>query len=119
MLTFDSILAIFGVKTAEKGEKEQLVVGRQLVAPSSTSTSTCCVPPLLFTFFNRHPHPIMSSSATPHDSSDLIDSLPYIDRDLEDVAGEFGRARPSLLLLPFPSVHPSDPELTHTVSISL
>ncbi|KAL7409608.1 Pre-mRNA-splicing factor SPF27 [Mrakia frigida] len=29
----------------------------------------------------------MSSSTTPHDSADSIDSLPYIDRDLEDVPG--------------------------------
>lgn len=42
----------------------------------------------------------MSSSTTPHDSADLIDSLPYIDRDLEDVAGECRRARRSLLLPP-------------------
>ena len=30
----------------------------------------------------------MSSSTVAHESADLVDSLPYIDRDLEDVAGK-------------------------------
>lgn len=36
---------------------------------------------------------VMSNSTTPHESADLIDSLPYIDRDLEDQPSELNQRR--------------------------